>query len=675
MTVTEPSRGLEAVVELRRQLVELIRRQASVIRAIGTQAQQERWLYKLDDLAHLVENNTFKVLVVGQFSRGKSTLINALLGRKVLPSHATETTAIINAVKFAEKPRALVYPRAAEGEPPPAPIEVGIELNDLEPYLTVRDDIDTSAQYVMAEVFWPLDLCRNGVELIDSPGIDALDEHREQATIDQLSRVDAVIMVLDGQSAITRRELNFYLEVVRPLGHDDALWVANKINLVEEEEREGVQRALQRDLAALVRPNRIFFVDARGGLQAKSRGDAAGLVESGIPLLERNLEVFLTQQRGRAKIYVPVRNLQKSVRELREEIHVAERLLEEDLDTLRERAHQAELPLRAAEKTARHLSDKLDRELSQVADQVRNEAVGYLQQLIMGIPELVENTKVNTKISLSPGRVRTTVAARSEELVDAVRTTVEADIARWRTEKLNKGVLTRLRKVQKEIAREVKELEVSLQGVKLGQAAVSHGHVKAIGDLSEIAKLGVEGSAGALAEFGAQKILGGAAAGAATFAVGSAAAGFLGLTLLTPVILPAMVLVIIVRLATANPREVLETRITREVTKGIVNQLNEVSPQLVEMMSTEAAQYLEQVGTEFRSGLTTQVATLRQELEDAVSAKTRGADEVTHRTAVIRAQLEELRTIESELDEILDVVLMLDADPDGEPDPTGHRGD
>ena len=388
-----------------------------------------------------------------------------------------------------------------------------------------------------------------------------------------------------------------------------------------------------------------------------------GCVESGIPLLERNLEVFLTQQRGRAKIYVPVRHLQKSVRELREEIHVAERLLEEDLDTLRERAHQAELPLRAAEKTARHLSDKLDRELSQVTDQVRNEAEGYLEQLIKGLPELVKNTMVNTHISLKPGRLRTTVAARSEELVDAVHATVEADIAQWRTEKLTKGVLTRLRKVQKEIAKEVKELEVSLQGVRLGPATVSYGHVKAIGDLSEVAKLGVEGSTGALAGFGAQKILGGAAAGAATFAAGSAAVGFLGLTLLAPVILPAVILVIIGHIADANPRDALENRIRREVTKGIGNQLNEVSPQLVEMMSTEAAQYLEQIGTEFRSGLTTRVATLRQELEDAVSAKTRGAEEVTHRTAVIRAQLEELRTIESELDDILDVVLMLD---DGE---------
>ncbi len=84
---------------LRHEIAVLIRRHTEVIRNLGAEAQRTRWLTKLEELAALVEGDTFKVLIVGQFSRGKSTLINALLGQKILPSYATATTAVINEVK------------------------------------------------------------------------------------------------------------------------------------------------------------------------------------------------------------------------------------------------------------------------------------------------------------------------------------------------------------------------------------------------------------------------------------------------------------------------------------------------------------------------------------------------------------------------------------------------
>jgi len=114
--------GFELVAGLRREVTALVRRQINVIASATGEAQQERWLDRLGELANMVEADTFKVIMLGQFSRGKSTVVNALLGQKVLPSYATETTAVINAVKFGQHPQAVLYPRPTPDDTHPKPV-------------------------------------------------------------------------------------------------------------------------------------------------------------------------------------------------------------------------------------------------------------------------------------------------------------------------------------------------------------------------------------------------------------------------------------------------------------------------------------------------------------------------------------------------------------------------
>lgn len=63
----------------------------------------------LAKLSKKVNNDTFKIQVIGTFKNGKSTFINALLGECVLPAYAVPTTAVINEVKYGEKKEAILY--------------------------------------------------------------------------------------------------------------------------------------------------------------------------------------------------------------------------------------------------------------------------------------------------------------------------------------------------------------------------------------------------------------------------------------------------------------------------------------------------------------------------------------------------------------------------------------
>ena len=61
------------------------------------------------DLKRKLENDNFKVLVIGEFKNGKSTFINSLMGDKVLPAYSTPCTAVINEVIYGKEKRAVLY--------------------------------------------------------------------------------------------------------------------------------------------------------------------------------------------------------------------------------------------------------------------------------------------------------------------------------------------------------------------------------------------------------------------------------------------------------------------------------------------------------------------------------------------------------------------------------------
>ena len=169
----------------------------------------------------LVQAN-FKVIVIGKFSTGKSSLINALLGEQVLPDSLSPCTAYINEVVYGEEEQATIYFK----QPLPADWEKFVQneavkkhilkhgqknvpelelpLEELGDCVTIPWDDDdifgaTSeldiSPFAKAVIHYPCELCRNGIEIIDSPG---LDEARDRTEIvdKYLKRVDAVIYVM-----------------------------------------------------------------------------------------------------------------------------------------------------------------------------------------------------------------------------------------------------------------------------------------------------------------------------------------------------------------------------------------------------------------------------------------------------------------------------------------------
>ncbi|MBP7653831.1 dynamin family protein [Candidatus Dependentiae bacterium] len=186
-----------------------------------------------------VLNGIFRIMIVGQFNNGKSTFLNALLKEKVLPVGATETQATINIIKYGEtkKVKLNYYGKIDDnGKEISSGKIVEIGYTDLERYTTaLTDEADkNSKQIKFAEIYYPTEYCKNGVEIIDTPGLNSTYDYHEKATLDYLPNGNAAIMLMRASQFFQESEER-YLKMFREF-INKIIFVVNYWNDDEYEE-------------------------------------------------------------------------------------------------------------------------------------------------------------------------------------------------------------------------------------------------------------------------------------------------------------------------------------------------------------------------------------------------------------------------------------------------------
>src|SRR5687767_4474832 len=96
---------LEAFAERKLEVIGKLRDLCALAERIGARSLAQR---VEGEVANKLESGRFHLVVVGEFNHGKTTFVNALLGRAVLPTGVTPTTAVIHHIVHAEQPEAAV---------------------------------------------------------------------------------------------------------------------------------------------------------------------------------------------------------------------------------------------------------------------------------------------------------------------------------------------------------------------------------------------------------------------------------------------------------------------------------------------------------------------------------------------------------------------------------------
>ena len=336
-------------------LATLVKQQIEVLHSLDMK-EMEANIRKLEER---ILTDNFKVIVLGEFKRGKSTFINALLRQEVLPAFSTPTTAIINEVKWGDKQKAMLYyKKQASGSALP-PQEIPVD--EIEEYVVIKDSDSGKAKespYEKVELFWPLDLCRNGVEIIDSPGLNE-NEVRQQVTV--------VLSCEQLGPSISEHKM---IELLNNCGHEDIFFICNRFSDIrKKEERERVKQHGLSKFGNLTKQGTggIFFITAVDALDGYLDKDPERVKNSGIEAVEETLAKFLAKEKGRVKIVRSEKVFRMSIDASRKIIPQRESMLRSNLQTLKQRYDDAQESLRCIEKEresiVRRISNKLGKKL------------------------------------------------------------------------------------------------------------------------------------------------------------------------------------------------------------------------------------------------------------------------------------------------------------------------
>lgn len=247
-----------------------------------------------------------KVFVFGSAGNGKSTLINAYLGRKILPVRMVACTAIICELKYSEEKRAVLHfcnrhfkklpedlPMAAAkhiekfgGEDIP-PMEIPIKM--LKDYLVFSDKGNYAGAGVFKkiELFYPHLLLKD-IEFIDTPSVGKLDDLAKY-------EADIFLCVLNAKRFAVSEEMSFVIEELWDR-RKDIFFIINKYDHISSESKERAKKYVQMKLKAYG-SSHIYFVSAKDALDGKMAGDPEKYRTSGMENLQSGIISYIEERK------------------------------------------------------------------------------------------------------------------------------------------------------------------------------------------------------------------------------------------------------------------------------------------------------------------------------------------------------------------------------------------
>jgi len=191
---------------------------------------------QLGELRERLVQGRFHLAVLGQFKRGKSTLLNALLGEVVLPTAVVPLTAIPTFIRPGDTLAARVH-FLDQREPQDAEVQTSGQLGEfLAGFVTETGNPKNTLGVAQVEVLHPAALLGKGVVLIDTPGIGSTFQHNTEATLNFLPQCDAALFLVSADPPITEVEVEFLRQVKSKVSR--LFFILNKVDYLSDEDRQ-----------------------------------------------------------------------------------------------------------------------------------------------------------------------------------------------------------------------------------------------------------------------------------------------------------------------------------------------------------------------------------------------------------------------------------------------------
>ena len=251
----------------------------------------------VNNLESAIHQDCYKILVLGEFKRGKSTLVNALLGRSIVPMDVLPETATLNEVVYSDTPFVKVF--YSNGL-----VEDGTLSAEFLQRFSANAENSQAHLVDKIQMGYPLPFLQDKITLVDTPGVADLDETRCDVTYQIIPQANAVIFLLDANTPLTQSEKDFLVDRLIPQGIDNILFLLNKYDFIDEEEDEGFLEEVEHRLRItlkdeagndLLKEIRILPISAKMALEGHIYDKESLVHESGLVQVQERLMQMLSK--------------------------------------------------------------------------------------------------------------------------------------------------------------------------------------------------------------------------------------------------------------------------------------------------------------------------------------------------------------------------------------------
>ena len=375
----------------------------------------------LNDVADKLDKGKFCLLVIGDFNRGKSTILNALFKQKLLPMGATATTAIPTFIKYGPQKEVIIHKKSGTTE--------RLSLEEYRKHYTlnskqVKDKVKRLYKSVSgwlepldyAEFYFPLDALSGGVEFIDTAGLNHTEEENIK-TFSYIQNCHVILFVLSAAQPFTQKEQEYLqrflnkkeevesLEAKAEIAFQDSasagsdqqvysrrpiFYLINKWENVEEEDksevREGFAESFEKCLDIPVERVKqlwnesIFDIYGKTALEKLTRGES--FEHTGLDVFQNRLDSFLINERLMIEIEQAADSARVVSNQVIEKIDYRLSSLSESVNSLEEKIAKANPHIDVMRKIIRLLEDKAEDQKDACINKVGKQYTQYFSDLL-----------------------------------------------------------------------------------------------------------------------------------------------------------------------------------------------------------------------------------------------------------------------------------------------------
>ena len=377
-----------------------------------------------------VQKDLFSIVVVGEFSAGKSTFLNALMHRRILPSFTSETTATINFLRHKDQAPEEVAGRVyyADGHTRDLP---SLDLDVIEQVVSTRGD-DVADKIDHGDLFLESDFLKDGVMMVDSPGLNGMLSKHRQMTEKQIKSSHACIFMFRADQPGSKTEFEFLHELKEQ--SKNILFVLNRIDRIHSYEKQSVEDVVQsirstyhNQFPEETSLPKIWPVSAYYALMARDEKESTKL-NNNTPLTEEEREEkerqsrfadfearlwkYLTQgERAHDQLCEPVTAALDMLQAEKEKLRTTIKLIQENNDgnELEKQKEQLESSLAELRKN-RRVSPEIARRVHDVVRTLQDRAVQQVEaiqnKLNAGLEDLDQPSEITEAASHLPMKLQ-----------------------------------------------------------------------------------------------------------------------------------------------------------------------------------------------------------------------------------------------------------------------------